>query len=294
MARATVDRIIARVTQWSGVQVLVQEDNGDSDTHDQSAFGRAPDKLHVSVRLTALTADGASVTSDRDDFGITLPRHVPRRQRSRSTVRATEKLTRDIEEAIKLGDQVAVLRVGGRLAQLADPAYLLAHPVDDFVADFVGRDRGYRALSFQASPQFPLTRERTVRLGATPAQATASARDGWVLVIDADRRPLGWIEPSRITVPIQPGMLHRGGTVAKEGGPLRNTLDAALSSPSRRGVIVDNEGAILGTVRAHEVLAEIEERSRPALQPDSPQEAGVQPEGGVRPESLQPVEEAPA
>ena len=134
----------------------------------------------------------------------------------------------------------------------------------------------------------------TVQLGATPAQAAAAAREGWVLVIDADRRPLGWIEPSRIRVPIQPGMLHRGGTVAKEGGPLRNTLDAALSSPSRRGVIVDSEGAILGTVRAHEVLAEIEERSRPALQPDSPQEAaGIQPESSVQPESLQPVEEAP-
>ncbi len=100
MARATVDRIMARVARWSGVQVLVQEDNGASDKHDQSAFGRAADNLHVSVRLTALTADGASVTSDRDDFGITLPRHVPRGQRSRSTARATEKLTRDIEEAI--------------------------------------------------------------------------------------------------------------------------------------------------------------------------------------------------
>lgn len=69
MARATVDRIIAWVTHWSGVQVLVQEDNSDSDKHEQSAFGRTPDKLHVSVRLRALTADGASVTSDRDDFG---------------------------------------------------------------------------------------------------------------------------------------------------------------------------------------------------------------------------------
>jgi len=43
-------------------------------------------------------------------------------------------------------------------------------------------------------------------------------------------------------------------------------LDAALSSPSRRGVIVDGQGAILGTIRAHEVLAEIEERERPELQ----------------------------
>jgi osmoprotectant transport system ATP-binding protein len=62
-------------------------------------------------------------------------------------------------------------------------------------------------------------------------------------------------------------MLQRGGTVATAGGPLRNVLDAALSSPSRRGVIVDDHGAILGTIRAHEVLAEIEVRARPELDP---------------------------
>jgi hypothetical protein len=103
MARAKVDRIIARVTPWSGVQVLVPDDSGDSEKNDQSAVTeprRAPDKLHVSVRLTALTADGALVTSDRDDFGITLPRHVPRRHRSRATASAIENVTRDIEESI--------------------------------------------------------------------------------------------------------------------------------------------------------------------------------------------------
>jgi osmoprotectant transport system ATP-binding protein len=183
-------------------------------------------------------------------------------------------VTHDIDEAIKLGDRVAVLRAGGHLAQLADPAYLLAHPVDDFVADFVGKDRGYRALSFQASPHFSLTPEHTISLGATTAQAAEVARDGWILVTDDDRRPLGWIEPGRITDTIAPEMLQRGGTVATVGGPLRNVLDAALSSPSRRGVIVDDQGAVLGTIRAHEVLAEIEERDRPELQlEDEAQEA---------------------
>src|SRR6478672_11137391 len=87
-------------------------------------------------------------------------------------------VTHDIDEAIKLGDQVAVLRVGGRLGQLADPAYLLAHPVDDFVADFVGRDRGYRALSFQQTPRLPLASERTVAMGESVKDIDAD----WVLV----------------------------------------------------------------------------------------------------------------
>jgi len=182
-------------------------------------------------------------------------------------------VTHDIDEAIKLGDQVAVLRVGGTLAQLAAPSYLLAHPIDDFVADFVGRDRGYRALSFQSTPELPIRQEPTVQIGATPEQVRRATADGWVLVTEDDR-PLGWVEPSRIDRDLQPQMVHRGGTVATVSGPLRNALDAALSSPSRRGVIVDDDGRLLGTVRAHEVLTAIEEVERPA----------------VHAEDLQPVE----
>ena len=173
-------------------------------------------------------------------------------------------VTHDIDEAIKLGDQVAVLRVGGKLAQLADPAHLLAHPVDDFVADFVGRDRGYRGLGFQPVPDLPLRPEPTVRLGATAAEVRAAgAVAGWLLVTDENRKPLGWIEPATISDTVETGALHRGGTIASRGGTLRNALDAALSSPSRRGVVVDETGAFAGTVLGHEVLAAIENAPRP-------------------------------
>src|SRR5699024_11289453 len=57
-------------------------------------------------------------------------------------------VTHDIDEAVLLGDRVAVLRVGGTLAQVGTPSQVLRHPVDDFVAAFVGKDRGYRGLSF--------------------------------------------------------------------------------------------------------------------------------------------------
>ena len=58
-------------------------------------------------------------------------------------------------------------------------------------------------------------------------------------------------------------MLHRGGTVARLRGPLRAVLDAALSSPSRRGVLVDDDGALAGTVHADQVLSAIERVERP-------------------------------
>src|SRR6478672_4771587 len=124
-------------------------------------------------------------------------------------------VTHDIDEAIKLGDQVAVLRVGGTLAQIAEPSYLLAHPADDFVADFVGRDRGYRALGFQEAPRLSLHSEPTVVLGERPEPTDA----GWLLVVDDDRHPLGWVEPRRIgDRPVAEADLHRGGTVAREHG----------------------------------------------------------------------------
>ncbi|MEO6019600.1 MAG: ATP-binding cassette domain-containing protein [Knoellia sp.] len=168
-------------------------------------------------------------------------------------------VTHDIDEAIKLGDQVAVLRVGGKLAQISDPAYLLAHPSDDFVADFVGRDRGYRSLQFQPSPKLPLAPERTLLIG----ESTDGISAQWILVVDDERRPLGWIEPARVDGQVATEMLHRGGTVARASGSLRGALDAALSSPSRRGVIVDDAGSLVGTVRAHEVLSLIESAERP-------------------------------
>jgi len=168
-------------------------------------------------------------------------------------------VTHDIDEAIKLGDQVAVLRVGGKLAQISDPAFLLAHPVDDFVADFVGRDRGYRSLQFQPAPKLPLAAEHTLVVG----ESTAGVTGEWVLVVDEERRPLGWVEPQRVSGDVTSEALHRGGTVARASGSLRGALDAALSSPSRRGVIVDDSGSLVGTVRAHEVLSLIESADRP-------------------------------
>ena len=174
-------------------------------------------------------------------------------------------VTHDIDEAIKLGDHVAVLQVGGRIAQLARPAELLAHPADNFVADFLGRDRGYRALGFQ-SARVPLHDEPTIRLGSSISDARATADgDGWVLVVDDRRHPQGWARPADLPGEgsIDERSLALGGTLARVDGPLRVALDAALSSPSRRGVVVDGDGALAGTCQATEVLSVIESRERP-------------------------------
>ncbi|MDF3045789.1 MAG: ATP-binding cassette protein [Ornithinibacter sp.] len=120
--------------------------------------------------------------------------------------------------------------------------------------------RGYRALQFQETPRLPLRSEPTIVLGEQPTEPYA----GWLLVVDDDRRPVGWVEPYRIGARrVATGDLHRGGTVATEHGSLRAALDAALSSPSGRGVVVDGSGSLCGTVAASEVLTAIEGARRP-------------------------------
>ncbi|WP_131103230.1 ABC transporter ATP-binding protein [Ornithinimicrobium sufpigmenti] len=165
-------------------------------------------------------------------------------------------VTHDIDEALLLGDQVAVLRQGGRLAQLASPAELLAHPADDFVAGFVGKDRGYRALGFTRVPVAPRPVD-TVRLGSS-----VHAGAGWVLVVDAEGMPLGWVEATGWGGPVREERLQRFGNVARVGDSARLLLDAALSSPSGQGVVVDAQGRLAGVVGADDVLAALDRDAR--------------------------------
>jgi osmoprotectant transport system ATP-binding protein len=125
------------------------------------------------------------------------------------------------------------------------------------VADFVGRDRGYRGLAFRHAPNLEPHDEPWVLLGDEPS-VHARGDSGWLLVLDDERRPLGWVEPGRISGSVADADLHRGGTVAAQDGSARAVLDSALSSPSGRGVVVDGEGRLVGTVTAAEVVAAME------------------------------------
>lgn len=137
-------------------------------------------------------------------------------------------VTHDIDEAIKLGDNVAVLRVGGKLAQFAPPAELLANPADPFVESFVGQDRGYRALTFVYCED--------LELAAVPED----------LVVDDAGKPSGWRNGSAELLPL-------GGTFTRKDS-MRAALDAVLTSPTGQGICVDESGKAIGSVD-HAILA---------------------------------------
>jgi osmoprotectant transport system ATP-binding protein len=168
-------------------------------------------------------------------------------------------VTHDIDEAITLGDNVAVMRPGGHLAQYAQPEELLVRPANSFVADFVGRDRGYRRLGFVPAASLKPATELPARLGQTVGHARELAEDEWVVIVDTDNRPQGWLAPLEhpATDRVSTEMLNLGGTLATVGGSLREALDAALSSPSGRGVLVDEGGRYVGTLKPSDVLGQL-------------------------------------
>ncbi|MEU4033906.1 ABC transporter ATP-binding protein [Streptomyces collinus] len=163
-------------------------------------------------------------------------------------------VTHDIDEAIKLGTMVAVLRTGGRLAQFAPPAELLSAPADPFVEDFLGADRGIRRLSFFPSGDLEL---QTAPVVAVDADAKRLAAPPYLLVTDHDGKPLGWGAPDDLTAgEIDPSRLLPYGRPFVPGkDSLRTALDGAVLSPTGWAVAVDGEGRAVGVV-SQQVIGE--------------------------------------
>ncbi|WP_024935883.1 ABC transporter ATP-binding protein [Actinomadura welshii] len=162
-------------------------------------------------------------------------------------------VTHDIDEAIKLGDRIAVFQTGGRLVQLDSPENILAHPADDFVAGFIGQNRGIRTLSFAGTDGLRLS-DHAIR----PASAGAAEAAGleWVLVVDDERRPLGWVRPAEAAGPLGEAPLSPVGPTFQVGADsVRVALDAAVLSPSGLAVGVDATGAVAGTAAGTDLLA---------------------------------------
>jgi osmoprotectant transport system ATP-binding protein len=132
-------------------------------------------------------------------------------------------VTHDIDEAIKMGDLIAVMQVGGVLAQFGPPAEVLANPASDFVARFVGADRGLKRLSLtrvaeltldpapaDATPQpgQPVLGRRTTLKDALSMMLDADVSTG--LVADEDGRALGVLTYERIAAALQDGNAQPG------------------------------------------------------------------------------------
>ena len=105
-------------------------------------------------------------------------------------------VTHDIEEAVRLGDLIAVLRQGGRLEQYDTPATVLGSPASTFVAEFVGSDRGLKRLSVTPINAADLEHPPVVHLDDRLAEAVAVLRRAgarWAVVLDGADLLHGWV-----------------------------------------------------------------------------------------------------
>jgi osmoprotectant transport system ATP-binding protein len=154
----------------------------------------------------ALAADPPVLLMD-EPFGALDPITRARLQQElrrlhREVAKTVVFVTHDIDEAITMGDRIAILRQGGVLAQYDTPDALLARPADDFVAQFIGEDRALRRLALlrvgevelDPPPENPSDRTPVASAGTTVRNAVSlmlEASAGRVLVVSDDGVPLG-------------------------------------------------------------------------------------------------------
>jgi osmoprotectant transport system ATP-binding protein len=176
-------------------------------------------------------------------------------------------VTHDVEEAIKIGDRVAVFRPGGTLAQVDPPARLLAAPADDYVAGFLGFDRGIRRLSFFPASTLQLDSRPVVTDRTTVAEAIGRAKDAgqsWLLLVtNPERLPLGWVSLTTLEdLPVSASLAEApaeggGHTFNVATDSLRAALDATILSPSGQAAGVDDGGHVVGVTSYDQLLIAI-------------------------------------
>jgi osmoprotectant transport system ATP-binding protein len=217
----------------------------------------------------ALAADPPVLLMD-EPFGAVDP--IVRERLQNELLRLQEQLaktilfvTHDIDEAIKMGDLVAVMQVGGHLAQFGTPDEILARPASEFVARFVGADRGLKRLALTRVGDLTLRAAVTGRVGSDVAEARRRAwADSfpYLLVVDDRDRPVGWLEEREMprSGDLQATDLMPAAPIFVRHTTLKDALSMLLATDVQAGIVVDDAGAVSGLV----TVDMIAERMRPA------------------------------
>ena len=228
--------------------------------------GRYPAQLSGGERqrvgvARALAADPPIMLMD-EPFGAVDP--IVRERLQNEFLRLQERLaktilfvTHDIDEAIKMGDVVAVFEAGGIVAQYGPPAEMLASPASDFVARFVGTDRGLKRLSLFRVGELPLAPIVTAPVGSDGAIARRVAHEQpfeHVLIVDAEQRPIGWVHRDRLSAgQISADAVESTSPLLDRRTTLKDALSMLLDADVQAGLVVDRTGAVRGMVRVEDI-----------------------------------------
>ncbi|MFD4631532.1 ABC transporter ATP-binding protein [Streptomyces sp. NPDC058284] len=239
---------------------------------DPKTFGsRYPEQLSGGQRqrvgvARALAADPPVLLMD-EPFGAVDP--VVREQlqeeflRMQAAVRKTVLLvTHDIEEAVRLGDRIAVYGQG-RVEQFDTPGAVLGAPATPYVAEFVGADRGLKRLSVTEIRSDDLEAPPIARLDEPAAQAAARMREEearWAVVLDADGDLHGWVGLDEVALAGTGGtvgdLAHRMNSWVPVGAPLKQAFGVMLQHDAGWVAVLDGARflGVLTPAKLHEAL----------------------------------------
>ena len=237
---ATVPRLLGWDKQRISARVdelleLVSLDRDSRDRYPAQLSGGQRQRVGVA---RALAVDPPLMLMD-EPFGAIDPINRERLQneflRLQQEIRKTVVfVTHDIDEAIKMGDRIAVMQKGGKLAQYATPADLLSNPADEFVEDFVGADRGLKRLSLERVRDVDLWRAPLVKDGEQPPAGDYDL--DYPLVVDDAGRPVRWLSGSRAEPLIELDDV------------LRDALSEMLEEETQYAPVVDARGVVAGVL----------------------------------------------
>src|ERR1700742_3569049 len=170
-------------------------------------------------------------------------------------------VTHDIDEAIKMGDRIAIRKQHGRVEQYATPAEILMAPANEVVEDFVGADRALKRLSLMRVGDVNLWREPNARPGQSTAEGRAqldhpAVEVPYALLLDDNDHPTGWLTERDLAGDTVPAVADAPlGPVLETRDVMRDALADLLQGESMYAPVVDHAGRIQGILSV-EIISE--------------------------------------
>ncbi|MEO6867863.1 MAG: ABC transporter ATP-binding protein [Gaiellales bacterium] len=176
-------------------------------------------------------------------------------------------VTHDIDEAIKMGDRICILREGGIIAQYDTPENILTNPANEFVADFIGSGATMKRLNLMRVGEVKLAQITTCREGDARADVLTAARAAdvdWALMLDSDGRPVRWVSRRELRSGSQQLSVSEGTPVADEDSidrtaTLQDALERVLEATSGFALVNDRAGRYAGVIDIALVTGVIED-----------------------------------
>jgi osmoprotectant transport system ATP-binding protein len=277
--------IVPRLLKWDKKRIsaridelldLVSLDPGQyRDRYPRELSGGQQQRVGVA---RALAADPPVLLMD-EPFGAVDP--ITRQRLQDELLRLQDELrktivfvTHDFDEAVKLGDRIAILQSGSRIVQYDSPERILAEPADDFVRGFVGAGAALKQLTLTRVRDVDLHEAAIARVGGDPAEAIQAARAldrEHVIVLDDQDRPQRWMSLEELQGSTALDSVPRDEDleVVNIASTLNDALDSMLTSSHGVVVVTGRRNTYQGVIRVETIMDAMEELRR-AGQPTGP------------------------